>query len=226
MPLVETVHHTAFWMYNGVPITLCRCSLTHTLFLLVHTAIQMKMALIIEVNSPWFMSLKSSVLHRNFLWKQFHIFSNYPLCSWCFQVEEDRFSGTLHQHLLIVIWWSDRFPLTDNTLLIVDHISSCLNLFWSVYYRPAMCFPALRFHSEFAVNEQHSLFAQQIFCLWRQLWVCIRGWRSENNWLLLLPLFWIVSGNRLVECGHSGLWNVVWIHVLWWFKHQVPAGYV
>jgi hypothetical protein len=62
----------ALWMCIGEPVTLIRRSLNHTLILLLHITIQMKMALIIEGKSS-FMSLKKSVLHLSFVQAVSHL---------------------------------------------------------------------------------------------------------------------------------------------------------
>jgi hypothetical protein len=83
-----------------------------------------------------------SLLHLNFVWKQFLIVSSYLVC-WYFEVELlrktfYRFSGSLYQWLLKAfdyLWCSGRILLTSNTLLIVSHAPSHLN----IYCRPAWC---------------------------------------------------------------------------------------
>jgi hypothetical protein len=99
------------------------------------------------------------LLHLNSVWKQFHIFSNYPVCWWRCHVELSRktfyrFFGTLHQRLpntVNVVWCSDRLLLTDSTL-IVDILPVASYLLANIYCRPAWCFPALKFHLEFTLN--------------------------------------------------------------------------
>lgn len=117
--------HRAFSRYSGVAITLCSCSLAHTLILLLHLGIKMKRCCITEFNSVWFVHLKKSVLLL-LLYGSSFTSSQIMLCVHDASKEFKTFSGTLHQQQLNVFQYSVRVPLTDSTLLIVDHTSSCL----------------------------------------------------------------------------------------------------